>query len=150
MNRLVCDTNVIISGFLWNGKPRDILKRIEAKIDVLFISRDLLNELEKVLAYPKILKVMQRSSVSSRDLLEWVIRNSSIVIPKPLKHVIIEDDPDDDIVLACAATAYADIIISGDRHILQIIKYNNIPILTVHNYLKGTKITKHEESLLTK
>jgi len=135
MNRLVCDTNVIISGFLWKGNPRKILKRIETKTDALFVSRDLLNELERVLAYPKISKILKQSSITSRELLEWIIRNSSIVTPKPLNHVIIEDDPDDDIVIACAITAHTDMIISGDKHILNIDKYENIPILTVADYL---------------
>ena len=49
--------------------------------------------------------------------------------------MIIEDDPDDDIVIACAITAHADMIISGDKHILNIDKYENIPILTVPDYL---------------
>ena len=100
MNRIVCDTNIIISGFLWKGKPREILKRIETKSAVLFVSKNILIELERVFAYPKISKVLQSSSLSTRDLLEWVVRNSSIVIPKKFTHVIIKDDPSDDIILA--------------------------------------------------
>ena len=136
MNRIVCDTNIIISGFLWKGKPREILKRIETKSAVLFVSKNILIELERVFAYPKISKVLQSSSLSTRDLLEWVVRNSSIVIPKKFTHVIIKDDPSDDIILACAVSAHADVIISGDKHLLRILKYENIPILNANNYLK--------------
>ncbi len=136
MNRLVCDTNVILSGFLWKGKPREILKRIETKTDALFVSRDLLDELERVLTYSKILKILKQSSVTSRDLLEWVIINSSLVVVRPLEKIIIKEDPSDDIVLSCAVTAHADAIISGDKHILQLNKYENIPILTVSDYVK--------------
>jgi len=119
MNRLVCDTNVILSGFLWKGKPREILKRIETKTDALFVSRDLLDELERVLTYSKILKILKQSSVTSRDLLEWVIINSSLVVVRPLEKIIIKEDPSDDIVLS-----------------LQLNKYENIPILTVSDYVK--------------
>jgi predicted nucleic acid-binding protein len=39
-------------------------------------------------------------------------------------------DPDDDAVIACAVAAQADVIVSGDKHLLDLQQYQNIPILT--------------------
>ncbi len=43
---------------------------------------------------------------------------------------MIPADPDDDHVLACALVAKADLIVSGDRHLLQLQRYQGIPIVT--------------------
>ena len=43
---------------------------------------------------------------------------------------MITADADDDHVLACALVAKADLIVSGDRHLLQLQRYQEIPIVT--------------------
>lgn len=43
---------------------------------------------------------------------------------------VVPNDPDDDHVLACALAAKADLIVSGDRHLLALNRYQNIPIVS--------------------
>ena len=43
---------------------------------------------------------------------------------------LIERDPDDDHVIACAIAANARLIVSGDRDLLDIGVYRGIPMLT--------------------
>ena len=43
---------------------------------------------------------------------------------------VVLGDPDDDQVLACALAARADLIVSGDRDLLQLKHYHDIPIVT--------------------
>jgi uncharacterized protein len=44
---------------------------------------------------------------------------------------IVADDADDDHVLACALTAQADLIVSGDKHLLKLGgQYQGIAIVT--------------------
>ena len=51
--KLVLDTNVYISAFLWGGKPKEILERaIEGK-DEVFISRAIKDEIFEVLKRPR-------------------------------------------------------------------------------------------------
>jgi predicted nucleic acid-binding protein len=42
---------------------------------------------------------------------------------------VIRADPDDDHVLACALAAKADLIVSGDSHLLNLKTYQGIPIV---------------------
>jgi predicted nucleic acid-binding protein len=58
--------------------------------------------------------------------------------PKKIESVIV-DDPDDDKVLACAKTAQASAIVSGDSHLLRLKKYQNIEIYSVHDILEKIK-----------
>ena len=55
---------------------------------------------------------------------------------------VVADDPDDDRVLECAIAGNADAIISGDRHLLALGAFQEIPILKVRDCLnlldKGT------------
>jgi len=43
---------------------------------------------------------------------------------------IIKNDPDDNIILACALKARADYIVSGDKHLIQLASYKRIQIVT--------------------
>ena len=50
-------------------------------------------------------------------------------------------DPDDDRVLECAVAGRADYIVSGDRHLLKLGSYDDIPILTVRQFLNKIEPT---------
>ena len=48
---------------------------------------------------------------------------------------VIEQDPDDDKVLACALASRASRIVSGDGHLLALNSYRSIPIVTPAQFL---------------
>lgn len=54
---------------------------------------------------------------------------AQVVTPATVAPVI-PADPDDDHVLACALVAKADLIVSGDRHLLRLQRYQESPIVT--------------------
>ncbi len=54
--------------------------------------------------------------------------------PKSVPH-IIKDDPDDDHILACALAGRADLIVSGDRHLLKLKSYKGIGIVRPKDFL---------------
>ncbi|MBN2301398.1 MAG: putative toxin-antitoxin system toxin component, PIN family [Lentisphaerae bacterium] len=136
MKRIVCDTNVLVSGFLWDGKPRRLLADMETEEICAFTSRELLDELDRVLRYPKLVSVLRRAGIARQDILRWVVRHTMIVMPKPLESVVIGADPSDDRVLACAVSASAETIVSGDRHLLDLGAFRGIPIVTATAFLK--------------
>lgn len=118
------------------GPTRQILERIEKGEDALFTSRSLLDELDRVLRYPKIVSTLGKARLRRQDILRWLVRHSTIIMPKPLDRVVVTADPADDQVLACAVSASADRIVSGDRHLLEIRSFRGISILTAQEYLR--------------
>ena len=136
MKHIVCDTNVVISGLLWKGAPRQVLTRVEGGRSILFTSRVLLDELDRVLRYPKLMSILGKSGLCRQDILRWIVRYATIVLPKPLDRVVVTADPSDDNVLACAVSASADAVISGDKHMLNIRSFRGIPILTASRFLQ--------------
>jgi len=52
------------------------------------------------------------------------------------KLELIKDDPDDNIVLECALEGNVDYIISGDEHLLELKKFENIRIVSANDFLK--------------
>jgi predicted nucleic acid-binding protein len=57
------------------------------------------------------------------------------VTPAVVPKVVI-DDPDDDQVLAAAAAAQAELIVSGDRHLLMLGSYQGVRIVSPADALR--------------
>ena len=126
--RLVFDTNIIISALLWHGAPRHLLHFAHSSAVQLYTSLPLLLELDEVLRRDKFLARLQEAQVTADDLLLGFAALATTVEPLAITPVILSD-PDDDNVLACALAAQADVVVSGDRHLLQMGAYSAIPIL---------------------
>ncbi len=47
----------------------------------------------------------------------------------------VPDDPKDEMFLACALDGKADVIVSGDHHLLDLESYRDIPIMTPRQFL---------------
>jgi uncharacterized protein len=121
--RAVLDTNVIVSGFGWPGAPAAIL---DAALDgqlVLVTSPPLLAELRRVLAYPKLAKVI----TGGAQLADLVEESGVVVLPSRVFAVI--DDESDNRVLEAAVEGDADYIVSGDDHLLGLGSFQGIPVM---------------------
>lgn len=129
MIKAVLDTNVVISGLLWAGAPRKVLQAADEERFFLFTSKELLEELAHVLCRPQFKTFLGRRELDFKDALTQVVRLARLVVPKPLSGVIIARDPSDDMVLACAVTAAANVIVSGDEHLLALRNFRGIPII---------------------
>lgn len=134
MQRIVLDTNIYISAILTPGKPRAILDLVREKKFELFISEEILNEIERVLNVK-----IGLDNTDIADTLNSIIDISSIVIPS-IRISRIENDESDNIVLECAVEARADYIISGDNHLLSLKKYDGIRILNPADFLYDNDI----------
>ena len=132
--RTVADTNTVVSGLLWQGSPRQVMDAARtAKID-LFTSGALLAEIEEVLLREKFSERLEKLGLSSRDLVIGYAALATVVVTATIDPVIL-DDPDDDEVLACAAAADAEIVVSGDSHLLNLKEYKGIDIITAAELL---------------
>lgn len=127
--RAVADTNVVLSGLLWQGYPRQILRAAHLGQLDLFTSAPLLAELEDVLSRPAFGGRLLKAKVTARQLLLGYAALAHLVQPAKIRPVV-RDDPADDAVLACAIGARAEIIITGDHHLRDLQHYRRIPILS--------------------
>ncbi len=130
MKKIVCDTNVLISAFVFpGGPPEEIFHGAITQDYRLGISEPILEEFKKVL-----IKKFSWPEEKIKEIVELIRRNSITVISKPVLNVI-QDEPDNRI-LECAEGFKADYIVSGDRYILELKKYKKIKILNASNFLK--------------
>ena len=128
--RLVADTNVVVSGLLWLGNPGRLLEAASLGRITLYTSVALLAELSSTLSRPKLARPIMRSGLTLDDVLGRYLNVAVVVEPSSVPRVV-PDDPDDDQVLGCALAAQAELIVSGDKHLLDLGgHYQNIPIVT--------------------
>lgn len=135
--KLVLDTNTVISGLLWHGAPRQVLDLARSGSISLFTSPELLAELEDVLGRKKFAKRLSVAQVTVDELVFGYAALATTIRALNIEPVILAD-PDDDFVLACALAAKAEIIASGDSHLLDLKEYQGIRILTVNQVLEET------------
>lgn len=127
--RVVPDTNILISGLLWAGPPRKVLDAAREGELQLYTSNALLDELDDVLHRDKFASRLRGAGVTRRTLVSGYAALAILVEPKQIPPTVLED-PDDDAVLACAIAADAEVIVSGDSHLLDLGVFSDIPIVT--------------------
>jgi putative PIN family toxin of toxin-antitoxin system len=125
--KVVFDTNVWVSIFM-KKVLNDEFSQVKQELTV-YVSKDIILEISKVLLYPKIAEILRKISVDEKEILRAIEANSKMVKPKVELHVI-EEDIEDNKILECALAARADIIVSGDRHLLKLSKFRKTRILT--------------------
>lgn len=129
--KIVCDTNTLVSGFLWRGNEFRLLSVLVERKAILFSSPALFAEFLRVLSYERIRPFV----VDPHSLAEKF--ESIAVFVKPKEAVVlVREDPGDDKVLECALAADADFIISGDKHLLKLRDFRGIPIITTKQALE--------------
>lgn len=122
--RIVCDTNVLVSGVLFGGPPRDIVQMALRGSLVIAISPDLLREAEAVLSRPK----FKLTGVQVAGMIALFRESFELIYPSRRVEAVAAD-PQDNIVLEAAEAAGASAIVSGDRHLLDLAGWNGIRIV---------------------
>lgn len=140
MLKAVIDANLFVSAIISKkGNPAKLLQLWSSRAFLVVISEQMLEELKRVLRYPRI-----RNKYNLKDedaeLAVSAISKFAVVLPDRLKIEVIKDDPDDNKVLACALEAKADYIVSGDSHLLDLGVFENIPIVTVKDFIDNFMI----------
>ena len=134
MIRAVLDANVFISGILnAQGVPGQVLDAWRAEQFQLLISPPILEELERVLHYPKI---AMRHGWSLALVQQFLFRLTTIAITTPGDLLLsVVDDPSDNRYLECAVEGHATHLVSGDRDLLRLGRFEGIAIVTPHTFL---------------
>ena len=133
--KVILDTNVFISGIFFSGPPYRILQAWRDGLIKLALTGKILEE------YRRVAEQLHRQfpAINLQRIFELQIINAEIV-PDQHLPVTICADPDDDKFIACALTARCKVIVSGDKHLLNIPTYRGIKVVTprifVETYLK--------------
>lgn len=129
---VVIDTNVIISALLFGGTPGRLIDLWKAGRIKIFICKEIVDEIVRVLAYPR----FQLSENEINYLLYYEILAYTEIVEIGSGPEIISQDPSDDKFIRCAQAAGASFIISGDKHLLSAKTFKKIKILTPAGFLK--------------
>lgn len=135
--RVVLDSNVLISALISAGSPPDLIYRAwREKRFTLVTSKTQLAELRRASRYPKLQKL-----VPSREFGVLINRLHGALVLDKLPRVDLSSDPADNYLLAMAAAAQADFLVTGDaKDLLRIKKFARTRILTPASFLKVFKI----------
>jgi putative PIN family toxin of toxin-antitoxin system len=128
--KIVIDTNNLISALGWEGKSRELLRRVIDREYELAISMKQILELKRVMNYPKFNFTEEQRSKFIKILFEI----ASIVDPKTRLSIV--EDPNDNMLVECAVEARADYLISGDAHLKKIKRFRGVKIVSVGEFLK--------------
>ena len=128
--RVVVHTNVAVSGLLWPGPPNHILKWAREGILQIVACEQTTDELRRVLQYKRFAQRLSTLDTNPAEVFAYFL-NLVFFVPTPalIPEQIVED-PFDNFFLALASHNDARLIISGDRHLLDLREYEHIPIVT--------------------
>ena len=100
---------------------------------VLVTAPELLEELDRVLQYPK-LQRYYADEERTRFVALLMALSQVVELPESIPRIC--RDPDDDRVIACAVVGEADVIVSGDRDLLALERVGRIFIQSAAQFLE--------------
>jgi len=132
--KVVLDTNIFLSGWLWGGTPDLVLKLGEDRLIDVCASEVLLNELQATLSRNKFRSKLQILGVTVSDLMAGV---RYLVEVYPISEIDVPTlrDINDNMILATAIAADADAIVTGDLDLLVLQEYEGIVIVTARDFI---------------
>ena len=130
--RVVLDTNVLVSALLFGGVLNRLVAKWKTGDVVPVFSQATFDEFRRVLAYPRFDLTESEIMVLIED---EVLPYFDIVETREDIRGACRD-PEDDIFLSCAVAAGVDAVVSGDKDLLDMGSFREIPIISVRDFLK--------------
>ena len=130
--RVVLDTNVLISALLFKGELTRMVGLWQRGKMIPIISKETFDELRTVLEYPKF--SLSRAEIKSLIEQEILPFFEVVNVSKHVKGAC--RDPGDDKFISCALSANADYIVTGDRDLSDLKKYQSVRIIHASDFIK--------------
>ena len=140
MNRVVLDTNILVSSAL-GGALKLIMDKWGDEAFTVIVTTDILNEYLDVIHRPK----FHLKQETLDKIIRYIYEFGEFVVPTESIQEI-PDDPKDDKFLEAALAGRADAIVSGDGHLLDLKEFRSIPIVTARDFmgwLKGRDVAEN-------
>ena len=133
MRRVVLDTVALVSAFITEHEQdvsAALLQAAERGDFRLYLSTDILAETERVLC-EDCRHLRRRYRYSDEAAIRWCRALAGIarVVRDPPPVTVVERDPDDDKVIACAVAAKAEAIVTRDKDLLSLGTHRGIEII---------------------
>jgi uncharacterized protein len=128
--KIVLDTNVFVSGVFFSGPPYQILRAWKNQELQIIVSLEILDEYYRVGEELS----AQFPETDLNPALELVAAKAERIEAAILDEAVC-DDPDDDKFFACAISGKAEIIVSGDKHLLKISGYQGIKVIRPRQFV---------------
>jgi len=127
---VVIDTNVVVSGYLWSGKPRQAIRILSASPYENLYCRESLTELVRILS--------DKFNLAANEIITVVadIKRTGRNVRVTSYESPITEDAADNLFINLALDGGAKTIISGDSHLLKLGKFKSIEIIKVADFLK--------------
>ena len=129
--KIILDTNILISGIFFDGNPGKILEQWrDGKLE-LILSEEIFKEYKDVCnrlhdKFP---------GVDIDEILELVFLNAHFYQPVKVKTPITID-PDDDKFVKCALAGDVKVVVSGDKHLLDVNGYKGIEVISPSDFIE--------------
>lgn len=115
--RVVFDTNTIVSALLFRGAASWLVGHWQSGEVTLMISRETARELLRVLAYPKFgLSPAQAEAVATR----YLRHAERVECAEEYASLPLCRDPNDQMFIRLAGAGRADLLVSGDKDLLDL------------------------------
>lgn len=115
------------------GNPARIIDLAKNQEIELILSASILEEIRRVLFYPRVRKIHKRGQEIIDDLDE--VATIATFTRDVLILDVIKSDPSDNKYLVCALEGGANYIISGDHHLLELKIFHGVEILKPEEFL---------------
>ena len=135
MNKILIDTNILISAIVFDNKELELIIRSTSEGDKIYISEHILEEATRVFMkkFPEYVEIFEKFI----DLSEMKIIDKKIYEKKIIKFCDLMDKYDAHII-ACAEAMNCICIITGDKDLLEY-KHKSIKIVRTTDYLSQIK-----------
>jgi hypothetical protein len=121
---------VLISGYLWSGKPRQAIKAVGDPPYELLYCRESLTELVRILS--------EKFYLDPEEIIKIIsdIEQKGKQVQVVSDETPISEDVTDNLFVNLAIDGDAKTIISGDSHLLKLKEFKGIVIIKVADFLK--------------
>lgn len=133
--KAVLDANVFVSALVnTRGTPNLIIDHWYKESFELLVSDAIIDEISRVLRYPKIVKLHKLTELEIMEFLTLLRKESRFVSPGD--KLDVSSDESDNRYIECAIAGNADFLVSGDKkHLLPLKEYRGIRIINPATFL---------------
>lgn len=136
MMRAVLDANALVSGIMGlrvtDSPPGEALRRWRADQFTLVVSAHLISEVRRAFRKPYLAGRVSPIDIEDSLLL---IRRRALMAVVTVTVTGVATHPEDDLVLAAAISAGADVLVTGDRQLLKLGQVEGVRIVSPREFL---------------